>query len=122
MWRVNIVKGLRGSDFIFGFLLIFILSFGLIGGCGSSGGNSNQTTNNIQFVDITSQAGLNYNHGFVRGRPNGESQLISGGVAAGDYDKDGWVDLYVARGTIGPNLLFRNLGNGTFVEVGRVYG
>ena len=122
MWRINIVKGLRGSNFIFGLLLVIILSFGLIGGCGSSGGNSNQTTNNIQFIDITSQAGLSYAHSFATGGPVGEPQLISGGVAAGDYDKDGWADLYVTRGSIGPNLLLENLGNGTFKDVGATAG
>ncbi len=116
------VKGVRGSNVLFCLFLVFILSFGLIGGCGSSGGNSNQTTNNIQFIDITSQAGLSYVHSFATGGPVGEPQLISGGVAAGDYDKDGWVDLYVARGSIGPNLLLRNLGNGTFVDVGESAG
>ena len=39
------------------------------------------------------------------------------GVAAGDYDKDGWVDLYFTQGDIGKNLLYRNLGDGTFEEV-----
>jgi hypothetical protein len=43
-------------------------------------------------------------------------------VAAGDYDGDGWVDLYVVRGDIGPNLLFRNRGDGTFEEVGAAAG
>lgn len=37
------------------------------------------------------------------------------GVAAGDYDGDGWVDLYVTA--FGPNQLWRNRGDGTFEEV-----
>ena len=37
------------------------------------------------------------------------------GVAAGDSDNDGWVDLFVTA--VGGNRLFRNLGNGTFAEV-----
>jgi enediyne biosynthesis protein E4 len=37
------------------------------------------------------------------------------GVAAGDYDGDGWVDLYVT--SFGPNQLLRNLGDGTFRDV-----
>lgn len=37
------------------------------------------------------------------------------GVATGDYDRDGWVDLYVTN--YGPNQLWRNNGNGTFTEM-----
>ena len=37
------------------------------------------------------------------------------GVAAGDYDNDGWIDLYVTA--MGPNTLFRNKGDGTFADV-----
>ena len=35
------------------------------------------------------------------------------GQAWGDYDNDGWLDLYVTD-TEGPNGLFRNNGDGTF--------
>ncbi|MEZ6196939.1 MAG: CRTAC1 family protein [Planctomycetota bacterium] len=43
----------------------------------------------------------------------------------GDYDRDGWLDLYVgnhydasgASGLFAPNLLYRNNGNGTFTDV-----
>jgi hypothetical protein len=37
------------------------------------------------------------------------------GVAAGDYDNDGWVDLYLTN--LGSNRLYRNRGDGTFVDV-----
>ena len=37
------------------------------------------------------------------------------GVAAGDYDNDGWVDLFVCN--YGPNTLYRNNGDGTFRDV-----
>ncbi len=111
-------SGLRG---ITGVVLVFFIAMGTIGGCGGSGSN---TGNNgapkivFSFQDVTSLAGFNYSHGYISGQPQGEFQLIAGGVAAGDYDNDGWIDLYAIRGDIGPNLLFRNLGNGTFAEVG----
>ena len=37
------------------------------------------------------------------------------GVAVGDYDGDGWPDVYV--GNIGGDRLYRNAGDGTFIDV-----
>src|SRR5262249_54890820 len=37
------------------------------------------------------------------------------GVAAGDYDNDGWPDLFIAN--TGKNTLYHNNGNGTFTDV-----
>lgn len=34
-----------------------------------------------------------------------------------DYDRDGWPDLYLINDKINPNILFRNLGDGTFEDV-----
>ena len=84
--------------------------------------NSNVLGQNIKFTDITSKAGLVYEHGYktvLFDLPiTSEEKVIAGGVACGDYDGDGWEDLYVVRGDIGPNLLFRNAQDGTFEEVG----
>jgi hypothetical protein len=65
-----------------------------------------------QFTDVTEQAGLDFSP--VTG--------LSGGVAAGDYDRDGHVDLYMVRYDNGPNPLFRNRGDGTFEDVGAAAG
>ena len=43
------------------------------------------------------------------------------GVVWGDYDNDGWPDLYVADDA-GPNYLYRNKHDGTFEEVGLMMG
>ncbi len=57
------------------------------------------------FTDVTEQAGLSKagdgNYGM--------------GVAVGDYDNDGYPDLYVT--SYGKNILYHNNGNGTFTDV-----
>jgi len=56
-----------------------------------------------QFVDVTSGSGL-------------DVSFYGMGVAAGDYDNDGHVDLFLSA--LGPNRLFRNLdGSGRFEDV-----
>jgi hypothetical protein len=43
------------------------------------------------------------------------------GVAIGDYDRDGWLDIVIANDSI-PESLFHNKGDGTFEEVAMVSG
>jgi enediyne biosynthesis protein E4 len=54
------------------------------------------------FTDVTEKAGL-------------QGMGYSMGVAAGDYDNDGLVDLYVTG--VNRNQLFHNNGDGTFTDV-----
>jgi hypothetical protein len=42
-------------------------------------------------------------------------------VAAGDYDGDGWTDVFILRWKR-PGLLYRNRGNGTFTDVTQAAG
>jgi len=43
---------------------------------------------------------------------------VGAAAAAGDFDNDGWVDLYVtSSGHDTPNFLYRNNGDGTFTDV-----
>ena len=58
------------------------------------------------FTDVTRQAGL-----AVAGKTLG--------VVAFDYNRDGWLDLYVANDSV-PNFLFRNNKDGAFSEIGLV--
>ena len=54
------------------------------------------------FTDVTHKAGL-------------DLELFGMGVAVGDYDNDGYDDLFVTA--YGQNHLFHNNGNGTFTDV-----
>jgi enediyne biosynthesis protein E4 len=58
------------------------------------------------FQDVTRLAGV---------AGTAHATAYKTGVAVGDYDNDGHLDLYVTA--FGPNTLYRNNGNGTFVDV-----
>ena len=66
----------------------------------------------IQFTDVTYAAGVLYQQHSLKQKANIQARM-AGGAAAGDYDNDGWVDLYVTR-LDDTDLLFRNQGDGTF--------
>jgi hypothetical protein len=54
------------------------------------------------FSDVTARSGLN-------------SKCFAMGGAVGDYDNDGWPDLYLT--CFGGNVLYHNNGDGTFTDV-----
>ncbi|MFM8411613.1 MAG: CRTAC1 family protein [Alphaproteobacteria bacterium] len=67
------------------------------------------------FTDVTAASGLGAVSQF-----HGEDlsvTVFAGGVAAGDVDHDGFVDLCFTRGLSGPPALWRNRGDGTFEDV-----
>jgi hypothetical protein len=60
---------------------------------------------NGAFTDVTEKAGVGC----------GQEGDFGMGAAAGDFNGDGWQDLYVTN--YGRNRLFQNNGNGTFTDV-----
>ena len=71
-----------------------------------------------QFADATASSGINYTNGFINVTNPPDVVIIApSGVAAGDYDDDGDIDIFIVRGDMGPNLLYRNTGNLVFDEV-----
>ena len=62
-----------------------------------------------QFTDVTEIAGVQYIQHQLDQTQLSEQEIFSGSAAAGDYDGDGWVDLFVTR-LDGTDILFRNLG------------
>lgn len=74
------------------------------------------------FTNVTTAAGFDHIHGFSTSGAGQAIPKFANGVAAGDFDRDGWVDLFVTPGTTGPNRLYRNLGDGTFADVAAAAG
>ena len=62
---------------------------------------------NGTFADVTRVAGL-------------DSEMYGLGVAVGDYNNDGWPDIFVS--CVGQSRLFRNTGKGTFVDATKSSG
>ncbi len=112
----------------------------LLVGCGGGGGDGASGTppptptpppdpapTAKQFVDITDLTGISFPVAFSTTQDDTPGDpfdvpFLAGGVAAGDYDNDGLVDLFVSRGDIGPNLLYRNVGDNRFEELAGAAG
>ena len=93
------------------------------------GDETQSVGNGTAFVDVTSQAlgaTESYNSQMLRGvdywrttldGASGIDIYSNNGVAAGDYDNDGFDDFYVCQPAGLPNRLYRNRGDGTFEDV-----
>ena len=73
----------------------------------------------LQFTDITSDAGISALQ--ITG-PYPQEGFMMGGAAAGDFDRDGDVDLFIIRGGLVPDALYLNDGDGTFTDVSAAWG
>ncbi len=83
----------------------------------------------VTLIDVTASVGIDFHH-FSGERSSQLPEDMGSGAAWGDFDNDGWQDLYVV-GAAGPltmtddevasalthSRLFRNNGDGTFTDV-----
>src|SRR5262245_13718085 len=80
------------------------------------------------FVDVTLAAGFAHVHHKPRLDPQLEPIMswvasVGASAAAGDFDQDGWMDLYATDSDVGrPNHLYRNNRDGTFTDVAEKAG
>ncbi len=74
----------------------------------------------FSFTDVTVAAGLDAVHAF-----DGDAGLaaeMSGGGAIGDFNNDGWMDIFFLSGGAGHDKLFINNGDGTFTDRAAEWG
>ena len=88
----------------------------------------------VMFTDVSAEAGITFHH-FSGTRSSQLPEDMGSGAAWGDYDGDGWLDLYVTN-LAGPltmssvelaetdatSRLYRNNGNGSFSDVSDLAG
>ncbi|MEM7029699.1 MAG: CRTAC1 family protein [Chloroflexota bacterium] len=89
----------------------------------------------VQFVDVASDVGLDFQHGAFRWGLSGDPvAMMGGGLCWLDFDQDGWLDLYVVNsyavaeagqwenaGGLPQSALFQNQ-NGQFKDVSETSG
>jgi hypothetical protein len=82
----------------------------------------------IRFEELAKTAGINFEHNDGRSPMHYLPEVMGGGVAWIDFDQDGYLDLFLVQGGPFPpasghsgtepsSRLYRNQGDGTFVDV-----
>ncbi len=126
------------------YMLFFIFSLLLFSGCQSGDGPSSRSAdssfspppaNDDYFQEIGQEIGLDFIQSIGDEEITNIVESSAGGAAFLDYDKDGFIDLYVTSGTwkeglssgekpekTGENHLYHNLQNGTFEDVTKTAG
>ena len=99
---------------------------------GSNSQNQGLSTMGMKFIDVAQKSGLNFQHFSGSSEKTYILEGMSGGVAWIDYDRDGWLDLYLVNGGLWDellkgkrsisNALYRNKGDGTFIDVTKKAG
>ncbi len=73
----------------------------------------------LNFIEAATDAGLAMTHA-----PFQDTQwfVMTAGGAVGDFNNDGWQDLFVIHGGTEPDKLFINDGDGTFTDQAAAWG
>lgn len=83
-------------------------------------------TFDIRFEEVTTPAGIAFSHERAASKEKLYLETMGAGVGWLDFDQDGWLDAYFANSGPTPEFqpatppqpaLYRNLGDGTFVDV-----
>ncbi|MBI5010599.1 MAG: CRTAC1 family protein [Bacteroidia bacterium] len=136
--KPSVYSNVNTLNYLAGFLIFLAAGSGCKSGTGEK---DNQyvapATNEDYFQEIGLQIGLDFIHSIGNGTEhlNNIVESSGGGASFLDFDKDGFIDLFLSNGTwidgfshgekpAEPthNHLYRNMGDGTFEDVSRKSG
>lgn len=88
-------------------------------------GTASESVGPITLADVSDRTGITFEHDDGGGTEKYLFEAISAGIAVFDYDNDGFSDIYFLSGApLAPrtdvgevNRLYRNIGNGKFLDV-----
>ena len=117
--------------FLFAFISVGLLGFGPKSSSQTAKPSPATPGTLPAFEDVSQQAGIDFHHSFGETRLSSIMEATGSGCAWVDYDNDGLLDLYVLSGRYmegvtkfakpagrdATNKLYRNNGDGTFVDV-----
>ncbi|MFK5956938.1 MAG: CRTAC1 family protein [Planctomycetota bacterium] len=82
---------------------------------------STAATAQIQFSDQSASAGLNFSHAVTLNLPTMLGDMNAGGTV-GDFNHDGWPDLFLLGGGDRADALYLNNADGTFTDFANAWG
>jgi enediyne biosynthesis protein E4 len=96
---MEVVTGMK-TVFTINFLILILISFVTF-------------AQEFVFSDVSEAAGITATHRAVWDPEGAQEGYLAVGQAWGDYNNDGWIDLYVT-GNLDSNVLYQNNGDGSF--------
>ncbi|MBT8485411.1 MAG: hypothetical protein HKO59_06050 [Phycisphaerales bacterium] len=88
----------------------------------AAAGLGHSATGQLTFTEVATEAGLVTAHSPPRAFITDSKAVMTAGGAVGDFDNDGWPDLFVVTGGLGPDRLFINNRDGTFTDEAAEWG
>jgi len=100
---------------------------------GSGGSSEEITTPALYFESKTRELGLIHEWGFVNLAEQSDADFsvdpliesgfqTSGGIAIGDYNQDGRIDIFITSGNLSASKLFQQQSDGTYLDVAKHAG
>ena len=101
--------------------LVVATPWGMLIALAATATAAHAAVNDLRFTEVSGSAGIQVTFAQAPTCPSGLAHMLAGG-ACGDFDGDGWQDLFVLGGGAEPDRLYLNGRDGTFVDNAAAWG